>query len=559
MRLPFFVAVLLLLLACPLQAQDTATKPAKFPIPDQAARTKASAVAQDIFGADMRKAATAEDKAALIAKVVQAARDSKGDLPSQYVLYELARAWAVTAGDVAGAASTIDEQAAIFAVDAWALRLELLGKWAESSAGSAVAGAQNVAQTWIEQALAEDKYDIANKLGQAEAALARRSTDSAALTRATETLKGIKEAQANFAEATRSLDVLAVKPEDPQANLAYGKYHCLNKGDWNEGLPYVAKGADADWKSLAEKELKAPAEADKQAAVGDGWWDLSLKQSSSLARERMKQHACFWYRQCVDKVTGLEKLRVDKCLAEPATEVKSKPKEVSDGTTAALPGNMADKIDLTSKAVEIKAGLDTVVNRFKDHLLVLPNPAFKPDTDGKGPVLWLIVVLGKLTFAEDSRIRWRLEVPGEADTRGSTKMNCWPLMPKADPGPPAIEDYAKFKTVWFNGLSTLQNAGYKCSVPSHSIEDSAFRKDGNYELCFEKVGDKLAAWADTTKLLEVELTAEQMTKASAAPIQLRFAQNWRNRTFGAKITLLELTMGKNLAPLAPPRSQPDSK
>jgi len=557
MRLPFFVAVLLLLLACPLQAQDTATKPAKFPIPDQAARTKASAVAQDIFGADMRKAATAEDKAALIAKVVQAARDSKGDLPSQYVLYELARAWAVTAGDVAGAASTIDEQAAIFAVEAWALRLELLGKWAESSAGSAVAGAQNVAQTWIEQALAEDKYDIANKLGQAEAALARRSTDSAALTRATETLKGIKEAQANFAEATRSLDVLAVKPEDPQANLAYGKYHCLNKGDWNEGLPYVAKGADVDWKSLAEKELKAPAEADKQAAVGDGWWDLSLKQSSSLARERMKQHACFWYRQCVDKVTGLEKLRVDKCLAEPATEVKSKPKEVSGGTTTA---NMADKMDLTSKAVEIKAKSDTVVKRFKDHLLVLPSPASKPDADGKWPGLLVTVVLGKLTFAEDSRIRWRLEVPGDATVRGAAYINCWPLMPKAGPGSPAIEDFAAFKYVWFAGEGTLKNAGYNFTMAPHSVQESAFRKDGNYELCFEKVGNKVTAWVDTTMLLDVELTTEQMTQASDAPVQLRFVQNKSGEPNpGAKITLLELTMGKKLMPLAPPTSQPDSK
>jgi len=77
---------------------------------------------------------------------------------------------------------------------------------------------------------------------------------------------------AEFERAKQANTTLAKKPDDPEANFTAGKYLCLVKGDWDKGLPLLAKGSDAKLKELAQKELAGPKDAAEQAAVGDGWW-----------------------------------------------------------------------------------------------------------------------------------------------------------------------------------------------------------------------------------------------------------------------------------------------
>ncbi len=48
-----------------------------------------------------------------------------------------------------------------------------------------------------------------------------------------------------------------------------GTFFCLLKGDWEKGLPMLAKGSDAALKKLAEQELAKPAEAPKESWLGD--------------------------------------------------------------------------------------------------------------------------------------------------------------------------------------------------------------------------------------------------------------------------------------------------
>ena len=50
--------------------------------------------------------------------------------------------------------------------------------------------------------------------------------------------------------------MLKKTPDDPKANEAVGRYNCFLKGDWQEGLPQLAAGADGQLKQLAETGIE---------------------------------------------------------------------------------------------------------------------------------------------------------------------------------------------------------------------------------------------------------------------------------------------------------------
>lgn len=52
-----------------------------------------------------------------------------------------------------------------------------------------------------------------------------------------------------------SLAALEAKPTDPVANVAVGKFYCLLKGQWSQGIPMLALGNDPTLSELAKAEL----------------------------------------------------------------------------------------------------------------------------------------------------------------------------------------------------------------------------------------------------------------------------------------------------------------
>lgn len=104
-------------------------------------------------------------------------------------------------------------------------------------------------------------------------------------------------------------------PHDPAANLAVGTYRALWKGDWEHGLPMLAKGGENPLAEIARRDLAEPMDAAAQVRLGDSWWDEGTKLTGRprlFARER----AVLWYDRCVDELPGLAKIRTKKRLDE---------------------------------------------------------------------------------------------------------------------------------------------------------------------------------------------------------------------------------------------------
>jgi len=98
-----------------------------------------------------------------------------------------------------------------------------------------------------------------------------------------------KEAEALKAEYEKIkavLEQLKEKPDDADANLTAGKYYCLQKGNWDAGLPLLAKGSDAILKEQAVRDQAGPKEAEAQLGVGD---DLMRRLHRHHDRKRRRR------------------------------------------------------------------------------------------------------------------------------------------------------------------------------------------------------------------------------------------------------------------------------
>src|SRR6185295_177300 len=88
-------------------------------------------------------------------------------------------------------------------------------------------------------------------------------------------------------------------------------YMCLLKGDWQRGLPSLARSPDAALKAIAEKELANPTEADKQAELGNLWWNLA-EANTTTQKPQMAARAREWYVKALPGLAGLEKAKIEK-------------------------------------------------------------------------------------------------------------------------------------------------------------------------------------------------------------------------------------------------------
>lgn len=110
---------------------------------------------------------------------------------------------------------------------------------------------------------------------------------------------------------------LEKSPDDAEASLQVGRHLCLVKGDWDAGLPLLAKGKDKSLADLAQSELGtiegkaetlltgAVVEFGEQVAPdlvkGDALWE-QLKRYKDVEMRTLMNRAIWRYRQALSKV-----------------------------------------------------------------------------------------------------------------------------------------------------------------------------------------------------------------------------------------------------------------
>ena len=119
-----------------------------------------------------------------------------------------------------------------------------------------------------------------------------------------------KDLPENVANA---MTTLTTAPDDAEANLVVGGYHCFTKGEWDKGLPMLARGGDTALKQLATTELTNPTTAEEQLKLGNSWWDFGATKVN-LIWKSSRTRAAYWYQKALDSGAG-KNVELDQRLA----------------------------------------------------------------------------------------------------------------------------------------------------------------------------------------------------------------------------------------------------
>jgi hypothetical protein len=303
--------------ATPLADQDHPVAPQppsvpvkKIPAPTPAALKEPLQVVNEAFNTDLTSAKTTEQKVAAANKLVDSAKEEK-DAIAKFALLSKANDVAIESGDIDVVSAVIDQIEGTYEIDGLKLRADAIRSISKlvhnpQQQQKVVVAAGDI----VDKAVFADRYDIARSMAELVLNSARSTNDPDMQREAAAKERQVHETETAYAGIKSALVALAVKPDDPDANLKVGKFRCFIKGDWESGLPMLAHGNDPALKTLAQKEMAGATDAETQVALGDGWSGIAEKEAG-ISKSQIQKRAGKWYNEAVPNLTGLAKARVE--------------------------------------------------------------------------------------------------------------------------------------------------------------------------------------------------------------------------------------------------------
>lgn len=333
---------LLLIFVLASQAAAPQPNPAPQSPPEGEELKQIEKTLKELFKAEYAKKSP-RDRLALAGKLLDHVKAVDGP-GTKFVLYREAHDFYTQAGDLEGAFKVAEECARGFTIDEIEWKNRSLATAAKSA--KTLEEHKKVAQAHLRVAdlgLRLDQYDAADKAAQAAAALAKKTSAPLLVTRAADKAKEVADSKAAFEKVKAAREILASDPENPDANLALGRFLAVNKGDWPAALPLLAKGSEPAVRELAEKDLAMPRPTPERMALADAWWASGTGETPWRGP---KARAVYWYELIQFGVTGADKAKIQQRLAEyySARLFQGTWVELSDPKVFGLTGKAGDPI-----------------------------------------------------------------------------------------------------------------------------------------------------------------------------------------------------------------------
>lgn len=307
--------------------EDTATVGGRLPLPPAAARQKAEQRIGEIFSKEFAAATTPDAKLALAEKLATEAEETADDPAARFVLMQFACQKSAEAGELTMSLNVADRMRQLYDFDALALKLDLLETVAAAVQAGAATSATNqhiidAAVVLADEAVAADNLERAGGFMKLAVSAARKTKDAVLLRRLAARDREIDRMKVRFVAVRKALDVLAENPDDGEANLTAGRWFCLDAGNWEKGLPLLAKGSDAELSGLAKQDMDHPEDAVQQKRLADRWWELATREKGPQ-QPGIQARAGHWYERALPGLSRLDKAEVEKRLAAIAASAES--------------------------------------------------------------------------------------------------------------------------------------------------------------------------------------------------------------------------------------------
>ena len=295
-----------------IDASSPAPEDGREPMPAAEAQRKAVAKIRDIFAQEYAAAKTADEKRKLARTLLDEASRSK-DPVDRWSLFGEGMRTAAAAGDVGLTLEATDAVVAGYQVAPGIARLDALLALADKAPPQA---AESVTQKLLELVTSNQITEAKQRSAAVAAAIAaaRKSKNKQLITLAMQAQSQRKREETAAKELERVTAKLRESPNDPEVCLEAGELLCFAQGDWDRGLPLLARGSDGALAALARAEARSGDEPSKVVELAESWLTWAAEQkgdkkaaATSRARELLMA--------VVDRLEGLDRTGVQKRLA----------------------------------------------------------------------------------------------------------------------------------------------------------------------------------------------------------------------------------------------------
>jgi len=296
-------------------AAPRADRPMLLPIPDPVSMEQARQLVRDLYQEQYESQTSPLQQRAVAQKMLNQAGEMEDDPAGRYVLLDVALKIAQRTGDAVTALSAVEQLVEDYAVDELKLTHDALksvvGRDRSSESCSRVVAK---ACRLIDRAIQEEQFETAESLCEIATASARQLGDRNTVNQLVQMSARVAYCSQEFREVQRVLKS-AKTADDPAGNLRVGRYYCLVRGQWDEGVPLLAQSNDPHLRELAELELRNPTIPADQLVLADGWWELAAVDQTQ--RAAYCRRAAYWYARALPELpTGLWRAKADMRLKE---------------------------------------------------------------------------------------------------------------------------------------------------------------------------------------------------------------------------------------------------
>ncbi|MEM8668947.1 MAG: hypothetical protein AAGG48_15610 [Planctomycetota bacterium] len=291
-------------IAVPQHDQVDASRQEKLDPPTEEQRLEVLGLLTEVYRSEYVEAKTAESKGKLAKKILATAKQTKNPVEC-YAMLRLSADIAVQAGEAVAVIEAIDAMDARYEIDVDALRLSALKETVKRITVRTESDTLEVVIQFVESAIERNDFAPAIDLLSESVRFFREPESRRSLERLA-TRAGALLSQ--FEGVSNHVETLKENPDDPDANLAVGKFRCFGRSEWTEGLQNLVKGSDVRLKLLATWELAGKKEATDDLKIADGWWAYSDTVDGEEAVQS-KLRAGSFYTRAAKTLQGLQQAK----------------------------------------------------------------------------------------------------------------------------------------------------------------------------------------------------------------------------------------------------------
>ncbi len=286
------------------------------PVPDAAAQEAAMKKLQEIFHEEYADSKKDADKLSFAQKLETLSEDTKDDPAAKFVCLEEARRLAAESGDLTKAFALVDTLGLEFKTDALELKASTVKNVGPKLKGLLLnKELVDKALPLIDQLLDAERYKSAVDVAVTATQAAVKVKDKALQIDTQNVRKEAEELAKDFAIADKAREMLQTKPDDAEANLAWGRWQCFSKDNWPEGLKLLQRAGDERLKELATRDLKAPTDKTETLQLGTDWIDYA-KSTKDHSRSDFATRALHWLAKAQVESTGLTRSRIESLMEQ---------------------------------------------------------------------------------------------------------------------------------------------------------------------------------------------------------------------------------------------------